>query len=220
MRSDIPIIPGGGTDAGASPARTRPVAGPATRLPNIRPCTWTWCFLEADGVAAQGGVTAVDPRDAATRAGTSDAGRALVGRLGIHPDRLADIPANDDPAYLLEGTGWALQVRIAPQEIMARLVILVEAACARRQEPDQTPGGMLDGAVIDLLLPEERAQRDALLLALPADGELREAARQRIAAWLAAGRVDGTVAQTGPANPSEDPTGPTAEPRQGGAVHT
>ena len=79
---------------------------------------------------------------------------------------------------------------------------------------------MLDGAVIDLLLPEERAQRDALLLALPADGELREAARQRIAAWLAAGRVDGTVAQTGPANPSEDPTGPTAEPRQGGAVHT
>lgn len=71
-------------------------------------------------------------------------------------------------------------------EILARLDALGEAAKGRMAACSPDFVGVVGGAEIDFMTPDERAERHRLIFALPTMAEERAAARARIAARIAA----------------------------------
>lgn len=73
--------------------------------------TWAWELISARG-RISGNVMAYDPRDAMTRALTSEtsAGKLLGEEFAIPVDALAQVPANFLKHYELQGDGFRLRV--------------------------------------------------------------------------------------------------------------
>lgn len=78
---------------------------------------WRWRICDAAGVEHSGSVLAVDPRDALSRALTSDApeGKLLGEALGISCELLRDVPANGDEGDVANVDGCRLSVCRAPE---------------------------------------------------------------------------------------------------------
>ena len=76
-----------------------------------RKAKWAWALTSTKGCCS-GEVLAVDPRDAVSRALTSEtsAGKLLGEEFAIPVDALAQVPANFLKHYELQGDGFRLRV--------------------------------------------------------------------------------------------------------------
>lgn len=76
------------------------------------------------------------------------------------------------------------------QEIVARIDEIGAVARARMLQSDPITFASRGGAEVDFMTPEELAELHALKMALPTFGEMREAARERIKAKIAARKAN------------------------------
>lgn len=76
-----------------------------------RKAKWAWALTSTKG-RCSGEVMAVDPRDAVSRALTSEtaAGKLVGEAYSIPVDVLNEVPANFSPRYEVLGTGFRLCV--------------------------------------------------------------------------------------------------------------
>ena len=79
-----------------------------------------------------------------------------------------------------------LQTPKPTEEIVARIDAVGAIARARMQQCDPITNAARGGAEVDYMTPEELQEMHDLKMALPTFGEMRDAARERIKAKIAA----------------------------------
>lgn len=76
------------------------------------------------------------------------------------------------------------------QDIVARIDAIGAIARARMQQCDPITNAARGGAEVDYMTPEELQEMHDLKMALPTFGEMRDAARKRIKAKIAARKAN------------------------------